>query len=170
MILSLDTLKTIYAQETEDYPIILLEIYHAELGQSLLFSTDPTTRLPTYTTDENIVYGTVSNGREYIYCPMEINLPSEDETAPPATSISVSNVGREMVAGIRSLRTSPKVDITLVLASDADDIEGIISGFVFKQIDINRSVITGTLELDTLDNEMFCYLTFTPNTTPGLFK
>lgn len=170
MILSLDTLRTIYAQETGDYPILLLVLSHPELVNDLLFSTDPTTRLPTYTTDENIVYGTVSNSKEYIYCPMDLKLPDENENAPPQTTLSVSNVGREMVQAIRSLRTSPTLDMFLVLASDSDDIQGSIRGFEFKSVDINRSVVSGNLVLDDRSHEPFCYLTCTPSTTPGIFK
>lgn len=170
MNLSLNALKAIYATETGDYPIILIVITHPELPNDILLSTDGTTRLPSLTTDENVVYGTVSNGLEYMYCPMELDLPTEDEDSPPSTRLSVSNIGREMVEAIRSVRTSPILSMTLVLASDTDNIEGLIEGFKFSSVDINSTTIGGDLVLDVMTNEPCPYYTFTPSTAPGLFK
>lgn len=172
MRLSLDALSTIYATETGDYPILLITVRHPDLAQPLKFSTDATTRLPSLTNDENIVYGTISGGNEYIFCPMEIDLPTEDEEAPPSTIMSVSNVGREMVTAIRSISPSPKptLDMALVLASNTDMIEGIIEGLQLSDIDTNQATISGELVLDILTNEPCPYYTFTPSTAPGLFK
>jgi hypothetical protein len=168
--LSLEGQKAVYAQETGDYPIILLTFTHPELSEPLYISTDPTERLVNLTTDENVVYGTQSNGHEYVYCPVEIALPSEEEDSPPQTQLSLSNIGREMVGAIRSLRTSPTVSIAVVLASDTNRIEGELSGFTFTDVEINSLTITGNLVLDLMTNEPFPYRTFTPSTALGLFK
>lgn len=166
---SLDAQRAIYAQETGDYPIILLTITHRDLKEEILLSTDPTTRL-SYTNDETVVYGTVHNSKEYIYCPMEISWISEDEEAAPQTQLSVSNVDRIMVETIRSLKFSPSVSMIMVLASNTDSVEMSISGLKFSEVDINEMTISGTLTLETMVNEPFPYRTFTPSTASGLFK
>jgi hypothetical protein len=168
--LSLNALKAIYATETGDYPIMLIKIIHPELPQEILLSTDPTTRLPGMTTDQNVVYGTVSNSKEYMYCPMELDLWTEDEEAAPYTRMTVSNIGLELVAAIRSIRTSPTVGLSIVLASDADNVEGQCDGFKFFDVDINPATVSGELVMDILHNEPAPYLTFTPSTAAGIFK
>jgi len=170
MRLSLEAQKAVYAEETGDYPIILLTFEHPELPEQILLSTDPTTRLPGLTDEENVVYGTISNGLEYIFCPIEINLPTEDEESAPQTVMSVSNIGREMVETIRTLLSSPLLTMTIVLASDADRIEGQISGFKFTDVNIDQMTISGTLTMDIMTNEPFPYRTFGPSTASGLFK
>jgi hypothetical protein len=170
MRLSLEAQKAVYAQETGDYPIILLTCSHPELDEPMYISTDATTRLVELTTDEHVVYGTISNGREYIYCPVEISLPSEEEGAPPQTQLSIGNIGREMVVAIRSLRSSPTVSIAVVLASDPDRIEGELGGFTFTDVEITAMSITGNLVMDIMTSEPFPHRTFTPSTATGLFK
>lgn len=170
MRISLDALRAIYAQESGDYPILLLTISHKNMSEDIRISTDPTTRLPAFTTDENVVYGTVSQSLDFIYCPIEISLPSDEEDSAPQTELTVSNVGRELVEAIRSLETSPTVTMEMVLASNTDQLEGHIAGFQFQDITINTLTITGTLTIETLTNEPFPFRTFTPSTAPGLFK
>jgi len=168
--ISLEALKSVYAQETGDYPIFLLTFSHRDLKDDIRISTDPTTRLPGMTTDEMVVYGTVSNGQEYIFCGMEISWPTEDEESAPMTQLSISNIGRELVEMIRSMRYSPRLTMTLVLASNTDMVEGRISGMEFSEVEINTMLITGTLTINMRTNEPFPFRTFTPSTAPGIFK
>lgn len=170
MNLSLNALKAIYATETGDYPILLVTIEHSGLPSTIRLSTDATTRLPSLTTDENVVYGTVSNSLEYMYCPMELDLWSEEEDSAPYTKMTVSNIGLELVAAIRSISSSPTVGLRLVLASDTDNIEGRADGFKFYDVDINPATVSGDLVMDILTNEPAPYLTFTPSTAAGIFK
>jgi hypothetical protein len=170
MRISLDALRAIYSQESGDYPILLITVADKKMTSDIRISTDPTTRLPAYTNDENVVYGTVSSSLDYFYCPVEISLPGEEEDAAPQTEITVSNVGRELVETIRSLTSSPTITIDLVLASNPDQIEYHISGFTFQDITINTLTITGTLTIEMLTNEPFPFRTFTTSTAPGLFK
>lgn len=170
MRLSLDAQKAVFATETGDYPILLLTFSHPDLAEPIRLSTDPTTRSPSHTTDERVIYCTVSNGHEYLYFPMEISLPGEDEEAPPETRLSVCNVGLEMVEPMRVLADSPTLTMALVLASNPDRIEGQVGGFTFTDVDIDAMVITGKLVMDIMANEPFPHLSFTPATAPGLFK
>jgi hypothetical protein len=170
MNLSLNALKAIYAPETGDYPIMLVKVEHPELPYQLYFSSDATTRLPSLTNDENVVYGTVSNGTEYMYLSMELDIWTEEDDIAPYTRLTLPNIGREMVEAVRAVSASPTVGLAVVLASDTDNIEGQADGFKFFDIDINPATVSGDLVLDIMINEPAPYLLFTPSTAPGIFK
>lgn len=169
MRLSLNAQKNVYAQETGDYPIILVDLTDPTLSQPIRISTDATTRL-SLTTDEQVVYGTVHNFKEYLFCPMEINWPSEEEESAPRTELSISNIGRELVEIVRGLTKSPKLSMTFVMASDPNIVESKLAGFVFSDVTIDQMTITGSLVLEIMTNEPFPYRTFTPSTASGLYK
>lgn len=168
--ISLDALKTIYEQETGDYPILLLTLAHDELTEDIYISTDHTTRIPELTTDKQIIYGTVSNSINYLHCPAELSWPDDFEGAAPRTTITLPNIGRELTEPIRVLTTSPTLDMKLVLASNTDRVEMQFSDLRFEEIDINTLTVSGELSLDMMENEPSPYLTCTPSTTPGIFK
>lgn len=169
MKVSMEAQKVLYQEETGDYPILLLTIDHPSLDDPIRISTDSTER-SSLTTDEQVVYCTISNNLEYVFYPVEITLPSEDETKAPTVTMSIANTGKQIVDIVRSFPTSPTVRMDLVLGSNPDKIEGSFSGFKFETIDIDIMTISGDLVLDILTTEPFPYRTFTPSTASGLFK
>ena len=169
-VVSLDAQRAMYAQETGDYPIFLLTITHRDLTEDIFISNDATTRLPAYTTDEQVVYGTVSNGVEYLYCPVDIEWISEEEAAVPQTNLIVYGVPDDLVRAVRSLRFSPSVKMVMVLASNTDNIEMTVSGLKFGKVDINQISLSGNLQIKSRASEPFPYRTCTPSTTSGIFK
>lgn len=170
MTMSVEAQRVLYQQETGDYPIILLTIDHADLAQPIRVSTDPTQRLSSLTTDQHVVYGTISLGNEYVFYPVEVAWPTTDEESPPATTLTVANIGRELISTIRTLETSPTIGMALVLASDPDTIESEFNGFLFTDISIDAYTVKGSLTIDTGATEPFPHLLFTPSTAPGSFK
>ena len=60
---SLNFRQAAYVQETGRVIIGLITLSHEDLAESILISTDPTQRLKEYTTDTEVVYGTVSRGK-----------------------------------------------------------------------------------------------------------
>ena len=168
--ISLDAQATIFAQESGDYEILLLTLSSDELDDDFLLSTDWTERLVSLTTDEQVVYGTVSNSLDYIYCPMSISWPSDDEDAPPQTTLTIDSIPHEMTAIIRSLLHTPSLSMALVLASAPDTVEKQISGLAFKDVTISGDTLTASLMLDVMTNESFPYRKFTPSTASGLYS
>ena len=167
--ISLQAQRVLYQQETGDYPIILLTINHPSLTEPIRISNDNSQRL-SLTNDFEVIYGTISNGQEYIFFPAKISWPTEDEESPPQTTLTVSNIGRDLVSTIRNLHTSPTLTMTLVLASDPDTIEGEFSNFVLSDITVDEKEVSGALTIDTGATEPFPFRTFTPSTSPGNFK
>jgi hypothetical protein len=168
-VLSLNFRQAAYAQETEKVLIALVTITHDDLASDILLSSDPTQRLTAYTTDSEIVYGTTSNGDDYIFLPMRIRLPDDTDDGPGEMQIEIDNVHKTYIETIREL-TSPAIfSVDLVLSDDLDTIEASWPDFVLSNINYNSAVITGSLKLETLEREPFPRGHFTPSYFPGLF-
>lgn len=170
MRLSLDAQKAVYAQESGVYEIYLFVMSHPNLTEDILLSSDATERIESLTTETEVIYGTVSNGQTFVYCPMDVELPSEDEDAPPEMKISISNVGRELIAQIRGMVASPSITMRMILSSNLNQIEGEVEGFTFTDIDINSLSVSSALKMNIFSSEPYPFRTFTPSTSSGLFK
>ena len=165
--LSSTALRAMFAEDTGDYPILLVTITHSTLATPIRVSSDPTTRLSV--TDAEVIYGTVSNGVSYPFLPFQISLPSDVEDSAPRAKISVDNVSRELTAAVRALDSPPSVTIDLVMASTPNIIETTFPGFDLSDIDGDVMTISGTLSIDLLVLEPFPAGVFTPGQFPGLF-
>jgi len=165
--LSSDALKAFYASETGDYPIILLEISHSSLSNNIYISSDATQRISTST--EDIIYGTVSNGIDYVFMPFEINLPNDVDDAAPTTQISIDNVSRRLITTIRTIQTAPYITMKVVMYSNPDVVEVVFPNFRLDSISYDAMTLTGDLSTELMDKEPFPSGTFTPAYFPGLF-
>lgn len=180
-----------FSTETEDSIITLLTIYDVD-------GTTPIARLAdnykerlltgnTYpdqallgtsggsdilTNDNEIVYGVYSGTpttNPYLFVPMEINLPSEEDNAAPKCSLSIHDVTRYLTPTIRNLKYSPKVKLELVLYSTPSTVEASFSGFYITNITYNADTVTCELTMTDYAIEPFPCFTFTPQYFPGLF-
>jgi len=154
------------SQETTDGAILLITIDHEDLGSPpLYFSNDPTTRH----TETPLVYKTVSRGEDYFFVPMKISLPSEPQDGAPQASITISNVGQEIIELIRSVLTPASVTIEVVLASDPDTVEITFPTFDLTSVDYDASDVNLTLTIDSMAAEPYPAGAFTPGAFPTLF-
>jgi hypothetical protein len=167
MTTSLNFRQAAYAAETDRVIIALITITHDDLTDPIRISTDPTERLSTPLDD--IVYGTVSRGNNYVFLPVHIQLPSDTEDGPGAMTITWDNVHRSYTEMIRSIFTPAKFNVELVLDDDPDTVEAQWPEFLLTNITYDALAITGTLTLETLERESFPSGTFSPSYFPGLF-
>jgi len=156
-----------YAQETGRVIIALITIDHDSLLDPIRICTNPTERLAEYETE--IVYGTVSNGDNYIFLPVRLQIPSDTDEGPGNMIIEFDNIHRDYTEAIRSIFTPPIVTVELVLDSTPDTVEVSWPEFILTDITYNILTIQGTLSLETLDREPFPAGTFNPTSFPGLF-
>lgn len=166
---SLNFRQAAYGSETGRVLIALMTLTHDDLADPILLSTDPTQRLEEYTTDTEVVYGTVSRGDNYIFLPMRLKLPSDTDEGPGEMTLEIDNVHRQYTETIRSIITPVTLKTELVLDNTPDVVEAQWPGFLLTNIKYNSSVITGTLKLETLEKEPFPAGTFCPSYFPGLF-
>jgi hypothetical protein len=157
-----------WAQETGVVVICLLTITHDDLDEPILLSTDPTQRLYEYGADQ--VYGTVSRGDDYVFFPMSLKLPDDTDDGPRSMTIEIDNVGREYMETLRSISGQPKVNTEIVLSNDLDTVEAAWPEFLITHISANAGTVTMPLTMETLNNEPFPSMSFTPGSAPGLFR
>ena len=192
-------LKAMFSTETEDNIITLLTIYASDgttpvarladnykerlisgntFPDQALLGTEGGSDI--LTNDSDIVYGVysgtvlntttlVNDPIPYIFVPMEINLPSEEDNAAPKCSLSIHDVTRYLTPTIRNLNYSPKVKLDLVLYSTPNTVEATFSGFYITNINYTADTVTCELTMTDYAVEPFPCFTFTPQYFPGLF-
>lgn len=168
MSLSLNFRQAAYAQETERVLIALITITHDDLADPIRISTDPTERLSTPLDD--IVYGTISRGNNYVFFPIALQLPGDTDEGPGNMSIQFDNVHRQYIETIRSIFTPASFLVELVLDDDPDTVEATWPEFLLTNVKYDALSITGTLSLETLERESFPSGSFSPSYFPGLFQ
>ena len=160
-------LQAMYDEETGDGPIILLTIDHDDLDEPILVSSDATGRVQE--TDQEIVYGTVSRGDNYIYMPFEMILPSDEDGGVPSVTLGIDNVTNEITDAVRDLTSPPIVLLEVVMMSDPDTVEMSWPELYLTDAEWTRDQVQGTLTMETLLTEKMGY-TYRPSTHPGCFK
>lgn len=166
---SLNFRQSAYAQETGRVLIALVTITHDALAEPIRISTDPTQRIEEYTTDTDVVYGTISRGNTFLFLPVRIKLPDETEAGPGDITLEIDNIHRQYVETIRSISSPPAVTVELVMDNTPDTVEAQWPEFLLADITYDSVTISGTLRMETLMREPFPCGTFTPSGFPGVF-
>ena len=166
---SLNFRQSAYAQETGRVLIALMTITHEDLAEPIRISSDPTQRIEEYTTDADVVYGTVSRGNTFLFLPVRIKLPDETEAGPGDITLEIDNIHRQYVETIRSISSPPTVTTELIMDNTLDTVEAQWPEFLLTDITYDAMTITGTLRLETLEREPFPCGQFTPSGFPGIF-
>jgi hypothetical protein len=169
--LSQSAIRAMFASETPEALILLITITNpADPTTPVRLADGYTNRIDSLTTDNEVIYGVTSNGNNYIFLPMELSLPGEQETGAGQCSLILKFVTREAIELIRTHLTSPvDVQIDLVLASSPNTVETSFSGFKITNVTYNADQITFDLNMVSLSREPFPSFTFTPANFPGLF-
>jgi hypothetical protein len=175
--LSQSAIKAMFSSETSEALILLITITDPADPQNPVRLADSyTNRIASFTTDTDVVYGVTSNrgvaGNEhdYIFLPMQVGLPGEQEAGAAQCTLTLSYVTKEAIQLIRERLTSPvEVQIDLVLASTPNHVETTFSGFKITNVTYNADQITFDLNMVSLNREPFPSFTFTPANFPGLF-
>lgn len=121
------------------------------------------------TDDIDVVYGVVSNSLNYMFLPMQITLPSEEQNTAPRASIVMNDVTRYIVPIIRQISGPPRVKLTLVLSSSPNVVEASFDRFYLSNITYTADQVTAELSMIDFAVEPFPAYSFTPAHFPGLF-
>ena len=153
--LTLTAKQAIYAPQTSQVFLSLLEINHPDLLSPLRFvnnSKDVTSR-------SNV----------YLAYPFLIDLPEESAERISQVTLQIDNVDRAIVQAIRPLTSKPTIALEEILASSPDTVEAGPFLFSLENVRYNALVIEGNLAFEDILNESFPGESFTPATHPGLF-
>ena len=175
--LSAAAIKAMFSSETDQQLIMLLTIYDPNGSTDPNAATTPirladsfTKRINSLTTDDEVIYGVTSNGNDFLFLPMTLNLPPEQETGVGECSITFNYVTSEAVELIRThLFSRAKVLIQLVLSGTPDHVESSFSEFYITGATYNAESINLTLSMVSYNKEPFPSFNFTPSYFPGLF-
>lgn len=163
---TLITLLTIYDPNNDSNVIVrLADNYTQRLTSRTAgdISTQPVTD------DFDVVYGVVSNSLSYMFVPMQITLPSEEQNTAPRASIVINDVTRYVVPIIRQINGPPRIKLSLVLSSSPNIIEASFDRFYLSNITYNSDQVTAELSMIDYAVEPFPAYSFTPAHFPGLF-
>jgi hypothetical protein len=161
-------IRALSGQQTLEVFIVLVTFRHSFLATPLRFSSDPTIRHSL----TPLVYKTISRGLDFFFVPMSIQLPNETLDSPTNAQLSVSNVGRELISLLRSMRVGDipaTVDMEIVLGSDPDIVGYSIPTLDMVQADWDENSVNFTLTIEPLDREPFPAGNFDSSGFPALF-
>lgn len=160
-------LKAMFSPDSDDTLITLLTITGTGIATPVLLADGYTQRI-SETADE-VIYGVRSRLEDYLFLPLKIALPTEEQAAAPRCTITIHDVTRQLLPIIREITSAPTVLMELVLSSSPDIVEASFPGFKMGAISYNSDTISAELTVESLATEPFPQHTFTPAYFPGLF-
>lgn len=155
-----------FAQQTDEVFVVLVTLDSDELTDPIRLSSDPTQLIPALGVD---IYGTVSNGNNFLFLPFEIWLPRDDKSGTVSAKMSIDNVDRRIIDTARSVTKPVSVKIQCVLASAPNTIEIEFDNFQLSNIRYDVMTVEGDLTLNYWGLEPFPSNRFTPSGFPALF-
>lgn len=178
--MSLDAIRAVFSPEADSDLIFLLTVYDPDYDpQDPEHNQEVLVRLAdNYTgrlsvdypeTPDEVYYGVTSRSKEFLFLPMEISLPSEEEAQAPRCSLTLHDVTRHLIPIIRSIGKPPKITMELVLSKSPDTVEASFSGFYINDITYNSNTVVANLSMIDYEREPFPMHAFTPVYFPGLF-
>lgn len=169
--LSPEAIKAMFSSETDEQLITLLTIQDPSQPNTPVRLADSfTQRITGLTTDDEVIYGVVSRGQNYLFLPLEITLPSEEDAGVGRCNIVLNYVTTEAIQLVREHLTNPtQITLELILASNPNYVEASFPGFSIVSVNYNSQQITLTLDMIDYTREPFPCYNFTPNYFPGLF-
>jgi len=160
--------EVMQATEHDTVPILLLTISHNSFSDGpIRVSSDPTQRISA--DDYEVIYGTVSRSNNYLFYPMKVKLPTDEEDGAPKSSLVVDNVSRWLTAAVESIdpRDPVSIDMEVVLSTSVDTVEISWPDFTLKNVNYDMFEVRGEFSMDALFGEPVPAHRMTPGWFPG---
>jgi hypothetical protein len=172
--MSPEAIRAVFSTDSDSDLIFLLTIHNPDDYSEVILRladnfTKRLTQAPFAETADEVYYGVESRGNEFLFLPIELSLPSEDEAQAPRCSLVLRDVTRFITPIIRNLNGPPKVTMELVLSKTPEIVEASFSGFYINNITYNADSVTTDLSMIDYEREPFPMHSFTPAYFPGLF-
>ena len=140
-------------------------------------SGDPLLMLLTLKFPDNLTYYYVndnqditSNGQLFTAFPFQFTLPNDTDDEIPELSITISNIGLELIDDLSSNTKGIEADIHIVFASNPDFIELPVENMNLKAVTYDQKFITMTLGYDDILNTQIPSQTYSAKDYPGLLS
>jgi hypothetical protein len=144
----------VFAQETDEAPIVLITIAHWEI-ESLRVCSD--------------AKDVTSRGDVFTAYPFDIRLPDDTDEKAPVGTLTIDNVSRQIINGLRMLQTPPTITMEVVLASSPDVVEASFEDFELVNVDYDALTIQGTISVENFMSEPYPGTVMGPSNFRGLF-
>lgn len=154
--LSATAKRAIFAQETGEVFVVLLELTHPQLPAPIRVCSNGDT--------------IIHDGADYVPFPFRASLLSEPDDTVPQATLEIDNVDRQIVEAVRSVSGQPiSVRMKVVLASSPDFVEAGPFDLKLRDVGYDALVVSGTLAVDDVFTAAFPSPIMSPTTAPGLF-
>jgi hypothetical protein len=111
----------------------------------------------------------VSEGKQYVAFPFQIQLPDERDDRVTGVTLRIDNVDRSIVTALRQVTTELSVSLSVVLDSDPDVVDVGPYLFSLKRATYDANVVSGEMEYEDILREPMPGHTFTPSFFPAIF-
>lgn len=153
-----------FSQNTDECYVLLVTATHSSWDDDIRLCTDPAQLLPLAG-----VRGTISRGNEYLFLPMQIGLPAEDDSGVSKCVVTIDNIDRTIISEIRKVGKGITLKLEIILASNPDHVEISFPNFKFTSVKYDAMTIQGEISLQYFDLEPFPSARFNKAYFPGLF-
>lgn len=153
--LSLHAVDQMYQSNSDDPILLLLDFQFPNNDSYYLVNNS-----------EDIVH----NSQTYTAFPFTFILPDDSEDSQPDLTISLSNIGLELIESFRSNIQDVTGSIKVVFASFPDFAELEINGLKIKSINYDKSFINVSIGYEDILTVSIPSESYTPTEFPGLYS
>ena len=148
--------RAVNAAETNERFAVLATIEHPDLLGTVRIN--------------NTVNNIQSRGEVYLACFFEVEILDQDPERTPQARARISNVRRELVAGLRGSTIPCLITLEIVRASDPDYVELRMQNLEMRNVNYDELLIQGDLVPKRLKARKSIDYYFSPTVAPGLFS
>ena len=152
--LSATAITAMYAEETDEVPIVLITIDHPDF--------DNPVRVTNNSSD------VTSNGDVYLQAAFDFEFPTNKEGQIVEARIGLDNVDRSIVQTIRGIASPPTINFQMVLASAPNTVEIQSTDFDLVDVQYDALKVTARFTQENFQKEPFPGDIFSPSAFPGL--
>lgn len=161
---SLDFRQAMADEHSDVVPILLLTFTHPSLPSPLRLSSDRGPRL----SEDPLTYGTISRGNTFLWLPMSIILPGDDDQAAPELRLVIDAIDRNIYAVIRSSSEPATCKLEMVQSGSVDTVEMSIDNLETQSAPYDDSSVQLVMGQESFWGEQWPRGLMTPTTAPGL--
>ncbi len=156
------------AQETAaPAAIMLLTLTDpASPGTPVRICSAPARRL----TIDPLVYGLRSRGHDYLYLPISIRMPSDEQGGQGQTQVRLHHMSSTVLSMVRQIQPKTTALIEVVMPASPDEVEMAVDGLEVIAAPWDGRQVTLTLSPVSLSREAWPAGRITPTTFPGAFR
>ena len=167
--MSPEAIRAVFSPEADSDLLFLLTVYDPTDGTTVITRLADGFTKRISETDNEVIYGVTSRSQDFVFLPMEISLPTEEEAQAPRCSIVLRDVTKYIIPIVRTIVGPPKVKMELVLSKTPDTVEATFNGFYISSFSYNADSVTADLSMVDYEREPFPMHSFTPAYFPGMF-